>query len=161
MWMQLKQFLIKANSNEPLTKDDERHFLQIKSDLAKCQRSLSGKLKDNYTTGFDQIQNLLRQTISVSHMRNIPPTDRRSLFKDWHGVYITLTSLTGAIEYTQQTGHLPVANKKGGGQSIAGIKSRSGKAKKARREGGIPLFAIVCGVSFLVGVGYFLIMGPN
>lgn len=161
MWMQLKRFFIKANSNEPLTKDDERQFLEIKSETAKLQRTLSEKLKDQIKYGAEQIQNLLRQTISVAHMRNLPVTDRRNLFKDWHIVYIQLTRLVGGLEFAQQSGHIPRGAKKGGGeQTISGLKAGT-RAVKAKKERSFPPILIIVGIGLVCGLIFYFIQGPN
>lgn len=161
MWMQMKRFYIKANSNEPLTKDDERQFLEIKSETAKLQRSLSEKMKDAISYGAEQIQNLLRQTISVAHMRNLPVNDRRTLFKDWHVVYVQLTRLVGGLEFAQQTGHIPRGAKKGGGEAtISGLKSGT-KATKAKKERSFPPAVIILAIGLAIGTLFYFIQGPG
>lgn len=156
MWIQLKRFFIKANATEPLTKDDERQFLEIKSETAKFQRGLSEKLKDNFAYGAEQIQNLLRQTISVSHMRNLPVNDRRSLFKEWHIIYIQLTRLVGGLEFAQQTGHVPSKTKRGGGEAtISGLKSGARGVTKKKSLGSTSIIAGVIVIGLALGAIYY------
>ncbi|GAB4312289.1 MAG: hypothetical protein Kow0059_02710 [Candidatus Sumerlaeia bacterium] len=161
-WMQLKRFLIKANTSEPLTKDDERQFLEGKSEAARLQRSLTEKVKDKINYGANRLQDFLRQTISVSHMRNLPVNDRRALFKEWHVVYIQLTRLAGALEFAQQTGHVPRGARKGGGETtISSLKAGASSSKAGKRRGIPPAVFIIIGIGVAAGIAYYFIVGAR
>ena len=158
IWIALKKFFLKANSNEPLTKDDERQFLEMKSEVAKIQRTLGQKLKDALYFGGDKLQNLLRQAISVSHLRNLPVTDKRILYKEWHVIFILVTRVVGALEFIQ-SGYIPSKRSMDHEHSIAHIKGmagsggeRGGKSKKQNSTTVIIVIIVLIGAA----AAYFL-----
>src|SRR5687767_1477136 len=83
LWLRTKAYFAKANNEEPITREDEQVFLETKSEISKFQRTLTPKLPQDVSFGADRMQDLLRQSISIGHLRNLPKADRAMLMANW------------------------------------------------------------------------------
>ena len=100
-------------------------------------RSVADRIKEkDLYGGGDKAAVMLKQCVSVGHMRSLTPPDRRTLLKDWHGIFIQLSRSVGAFKFLSE-GYVPPPRKKaaasgmpGGGTTLAGIKSAGASKKK-------------------------------
>lgn len=132
LWLRTKQFFAKANNEEPITRDDEQVFLETKSDISRLQRTLGSKLPHDIGFAADKMQDLLRQSISIAHLRNLPKADRQGLMQSWHLVFINLSRAAGALQFLVEGYIPPPRTKTGKGSNIGDMKKAAGaKEKKA------------------------------
>jgi len=81
LWMRMRIFLDMSFTDEPLSADTEQNFLQVKSQLSKYLRVMAEKVdKTQFRYDPEKITNLLRQAISVTHLRGLPIPDRKTLY---------------------------------------------------------------------------------
>lgn len=135
-WLGFKRFFMKAFTTEALAPDDESTFLEVKAQLARNMRSLADKINEKeYYFGGDKANALLRQCVSVSHLRSLPIPDRRTLLKDWHTVFVHLSRTVGAFKFLSE-GYIPPPRKAvsmtGGGHSVASIKAANAASQKKK-----------------------------
>ncbi len=139
-WLGFKRFFLKAFTTEPLAPDDESTFLEVKAQLARSMRSLGEKINEKeFYFGGDKANALLRQCVSVNHLRSLPFPDRRLLYKDWHTVFVHLSRTVGAFKFLAE-GYVPPPKKMApggnatGGTSVASIKAAGAAASAARKR---------------------------
>lgn len=144
-WITFKEYLTLAFGDDPPTAEDDQAFLEIKSNIARAMRSLGEKLKDaKLDYGERAMREILNKCVSVGHIKALPMNDKRALLKDWHGAFIRLSRISGAVSLLS-TGYVPRAAR----QAAASAKKKSG--------GGGMVFYIV-GAIVLIGLavgGYF------
>ncbi|MDX2176961.1 MAG: hypothetical protein SF028_10890 [Candidatus Sumerlaeia bacterium] len=136
-WLGFRRYLAKAFSEEAITPEEESGFLEVKSQIARAMRSVAERIKEKeFYTGGDKAAVLLKQCVSVGHMRSLTPPDRRTLLKDWHGIFIQLSRSVGVFKFLSE-GYVPPPRKKmaasgapGGGTTLAGIKGAGASKKK-------------------------------
>ncbi len=145
LWLSFRRFMLKGYSEAEVTAADETDFLEVKSSLSKNLRALSERIRavGNIDYGEKSIRELLTKCVSVSHLRQVPKADQKSIRKDWHSVFVRLSRCVGALKFLSE-GYIP--------------QSPSGKGKKKK---GPSTVMIVVGVLVLVGiaVGAALFLG--
>lgn len=132
LWLRTKAYFVKANTDDPVSPEEERAFLDIKSEIQRLQRILRGKLIANITFGAEKMQDLLKQSISIKHLRELPRADRQGLLNAWHFVFIHLGRATGALQFIAEGYVPPQRAKTGSGGNISDLKK--GAAKTAPKE---------------------------
>lgn len=153
LWEVVRQYLMMAFTSEPLTAETEQHFLESKSHTSKFLRVLSEKI-DSHQFRYDpeKITVLLRQAISVTHLRSLPVADRKNLFDTWHEVHVHLTQVLGAFHLIAQ-GYQPTKKEKKS-TSIASLKKGAGGGKKKESPAGkiavVALIVIIVFALFLI-----------
>jgi hypothetical protein len=126
LWLRTKHFYAKANTEEPVTREDEQQFLETKSHISRLQRVLGAKMPPGVTFGADRMQDLLRQSISIGHLRNLPKSDKQQLMQTWHQVFIYLSRAAGALQFMVE-GYIPQQRAKAGsGTNIKEMKKAAG-----------------------------------
>jgi hypothetical protein len=99
IWLRIKAYFVKAASEEEITAEDEKMFLDLKSEVQRLQRLLKNKMVADLTFGEDKMQELLRQSISIRHLRELPRMDRQLLINSCGGTSVyqrgLQTSCTG------------------------------------------------------------------
>lgn len=133
-WLGFRRYLAKAFSEDPIASEEESGFLEVKSQIARSIRAVGERIKEKeYYEGGDKANTLLRQCVSVGHMRSLNAADRRQLLKDWHMVFIQLSRAVGAFKFLSE-GFQPPPRKRsaagGGGTTIASIKGVGAQKKK-------------------------------
>lgn len=98
-WKRFRVCFRKTFDTDAVSKKDEQLFLEVKSGVAKFQRLVNQKIDRSMKTLTDQIQSLLRQSISISHLRAIPESDQKKLFVIIHEVYVNILTLVGAYRF--------------------------------------------------------------
>jgi hypothetical protein len=133
LWLEFRTYFQKSFTNEPISHEDEQRFLEIKSAVAKYHRTLAQRFKDDDFVyyGGDQLSELLRQSISVMHIRGLPIPDRRTLYQSWHYVYIYLARMVGALRFVAE-GYIPLKKLKES-SSVSSIKSMAGSRGERQR----------------------------
>jgi len=130
LWLQTKGYLAKAFIDSPVTPEEEKGFLETKSAVSQYTRTVSQKLPPDVKIGGEKMQDLLRQAISISHLRGLPKADKQNLIANWHAAFIQLARAVGCLQFVVQ-GYLPTAKAT---KSGTGIKDLKGGSKK--KQGG-------------------------
>lgn len=136
-WLGFKRFFLKSFTQEPIETEDETAFLEVKSQIARSLRSLSERINEReFYFGGDKAGTLMRQAVSVAHLRSLPAADRRTLYKDWHTIFVHLSRTVGAFKFLSE-GYVPpprkpvgVAGAPQGGGIAAIMKAGSHAGKK-------------------------------
>ena len=157
LWLRMKQFLLLSFTNNSISSDIEYKFLEVKSNTTKYLRVIAEKI-DPHQFKYEptQMSNLLRQAISISHLRGLPLADRKNLLILWHEVLIHLSQVLGAFLLIKE-GYQP-KKKERKGTTIAALKrgaSDSESKKKKKGDAGkavfiVILLLIVAGVVFVL-----------
>jgi hypothetical protein len=152
-WTRVRDFLLMAFQNEPIPREQEQAFLQLKSETARSQRVVSSKIPEELAFGSDKITDFLRQAISISHLRSLPLADKRGLVGAWHVASVMLHRAAGALEYINET-QLEIKDKK---KTLRGIHTIRSEASARNKRNPLPvILGIVLNVA--VAVGLFLIL---
>ena len=155
LWLKTKVFLTKATTEDPITREEEQAFLESKSELSKYLRTLTSKLPEGIAFGPEKMQELLRQSISIGHLRGLPRPDKQALISQWHHVFVHLSRVTGAIQFLVE-GYIPTQRAKGkSGASLSELKKAAGKEEKEPSIFAQPKLYIVL---VLIGVAVFFLM---
>lgn len=129
LWLKTKTFFAKANTEDPISREEEQVFLENKSDITKYVRVLSPKLPAEVQIGGEKIQDLMRQSISITHLRSLPRADKQALMSTWHQIFVSLSRSTGALQFIAE-GYSPPERHKGaksGGANISDLKKAASK----------------------------------
>ncbi len=152
LWMLTRQYFQKANTEDPITREDEQQFLEMKSDITKYQRTVTPKMPPGVSYGAERMTDLLRQSISISHLRGLPKPDRVALIITWHSVFIQLTRAVGALKFISE-GWIPQAQQKTGGSNISDLKKAAGKKTGEKAAWMKPKFWVM--LIALVAAGWY------
>ncbi len=152
-WQRIREFLLLAFQNDPITREQEQTFLELKSDAAKSQRVVAGKIQEDLKFGSDKITDFLRQAISIAHLRSLPMADKRGLVAMWHVASVMLHRAVGALEFINEA-HLEIKQQKGGARGIKAIKS---EAADVRKKSKLPVILGVVAVVVVVAIVYFIL----
>ncbi|MGI8908748.1 MAG: hypothetical protein ACR2IE_19930 [Candidatus Sumerlaeaceae bacterium] len=136
LWLRAKGFLAKATTEEPITRDEEQVFLETKSEISKVQRSIAQKLPADVSFGADRMQEILRQSISISHLRNLPKADKQSLASNWHYVFINLSRAMGALQFLAE-GYTPPPRQQKQGSGIKDLKGAASGKPEPKKKGAL------------------------
>ena len=99
LWIQYKQFLVHAFGPSPISEANEAKFLGIASELQKRLRIMLSIVPKDINFGHDKMVKVLKASISLSHVRELPEPDKVKIFNDWHSIYILLTRTAGAMKF--------------------------------------------------------------
>lgn len=160
LWLKFRKYYLKAFTTEPISREEEHDFLEIKSEIAKYHRVLSEEVHENLYFAGDKIIELLRKSISVAHLRALPLVDKNLYYKMWHYIFIHLGRTLGAYQFFSE-GYVPQkrASKRDELVTISKLKGMAGtegEVKKHKVAGGaqiLKVFASLVGavLGFLVG----------
>ncbi len=138
LWVSFRTYFQRSFTSEPISRQEEQDFLELKSTLAKSHRALAQRSNELFYYGGDKILEILRQSISVGHLRALPIGDKRTLYTNWHSVFVYLSRTVGAYRFLAE-GFVPLLREKRGGVvSVAKIKAMAatggrGLGKKGKR----------------------------
>lgn len=150
LWLQIKNFLAKAFTDTPVDPAEERAFLEIKSSVQQYTRLVSQKLPPDVKIGGERMQDLMRQAISVGHLRALPKADKQILIANWHAAFISLARAVGSLEFVLE-GYQPAPKAM---KSGPGIKGGTVVKKKSADWGG--RIKIVVALAIVAGAIYYL-----
>jgi len=158
IWLRIKAYFVKAASEEEITAEDEKMFLDLKSEVQRLQRLLKNKMVADLTFGEDKMQELLRQSISIRHLRELPRMDRQLLINSWHYVFVHLARAVGALQFINEGYRPPARAKAGSGANISELKGGAGgeKTKKKAKKDRPPVGKIILVVVLLGAAVYIL-----
>lgn len=152
-WLKIRDFLFLAFQNTEIAREQEQSFLELKSETARSQRVVSGKIPEDLQFGSDKITDLLRQAISIAHLRGLPLSDKRGLVNSWHLASVMLHRAVGALEYIAET-QKELASQKG---RLRGIKAIKSEAAARGKRSKLPAIIGTLFVLAVVGaVAYYL-----
>ena len=130
LWVSFRKYFQRSFTSEPISRQEEQDFLELKSTLAKGHRALAQRSNELFNYGGDKILEILRQSISVGHLRALPVGDKRTLYTNWHTVFVYLSRTVGAYRFLAE-GFVPlIREKKGGATSVAKIKAMAARGGK-------------------------------
>ena len=126
LWVSFRKYFQRSFTSEPISRQEEQDFLELKSTLAKSYRALAQRSNELFYYGGDKILEILRQSISVGHLRALPIGDKRTLYTNWHTVFVYLSRTVGAYRFLAE-GFVPLVREKREGMvSVAKIKAMAG-----------------------------------
>jgi hypothetical protein len=135
LWIGFHNFLMMSFTSESITQEKEHEFLEIKSQTSKYLRVLAQRIDSRqFKYEPDKTTTLLRQAISVVHLRGLPMADRKNLVVLWHEVSIHASQVLGAFGFISE-GYQP-KKKERKDTTIAGLKKAAGGEKKKKSAGG-------------------------
>ena len=134
LWFSFRIFLMMSFTNESIGQEKEHEFLDIKSQTSKYLRVLAQRIETRqFKYEPDKMTTLLRQAISVVHLRGLPMADRKNLVVLWHEVSIRLNQVMGAFVFISD-GYQP-RRKERKDTSIAALKKGAAGMDKKKKEG--------------------------
>lgn len=158
LWMDFRNNFRRAFSSQEITPEEERGFLDVKSHLSRLQRILTQRLPEGFRWGSKRMSDLMQQCISIGALREMAMQDKKSLYEQWHGAYISLENLLGVLEILVEgyPVNFQVVVQKSGNIKAQMTKEREAKAKKSKSgaAAALLLLGIVAGA-----VWYFFFRG--
>jgi hypothetical protein len=106
LWMRTRLVFIKSFGNQPVTDDQEKAYLELKSEIQRLFRSMSENLTPGLKFDGDKMIETLKNAISMEQLRQNTAPERQKYFATWHAIYIKLTRTLGALE-TINAGYFP------------------------------------------------------
>lgn len=159
LWLKTRAFFAKSNTEDPIGREEEQAFLESKSEISRCQRALSAKIPPDAVFPGDKMVDLLRQSISIGHLRALPKADRQTLMANWHAVFVQLCRSVGALQFMVEGYIPPERAKKTSSGNISELKRAAATGDKGKKKSGGGGFLspkmIVIIVLFAVA-GYFV-----
>lgn len=153
LWLRIREYILMAFQNDQIAREQEQAFLELKSETARGQRVVAGKMPEDLKFGSDKITDLLRQAISVAHLRGLPMADKRVLVGAWHYASVMLHRAVGALEYINETQQV-LRREKVGPRGIRTIKSeaaaRMKKSKWPMIMGAVLVLAVVAAMYYFL-----------
>lgn len=147
LWLQAKNSLAKAFTDAPVSQEEERQFLEVKSSVSQYTRLVSQKLPPDVKIGGERMQELLRQAISISHLRGLPKSDKQTLVANWHASFIQLTRAVGCLQFITE-GYQP--QPKGAPGSRGGVVVKKKSADWGGRLKLVIVLAIIAGAVYWI-----------
>lgn len=105
-WKFFREFFRRCiESPHEVSKEEEKKFLEIKSSIAKYQRLINSKIERNIKFKTDDMQNVLRQSVSLTHLIALPDADKKALYATIHSVYVNILTIVGAYRFMLEGYH--------------------------------------------------------
>lgn len=155
LWLRSRAFINKANTEEPITREEEQSFLETKSDISKHQRTMVTKLPPDVSFGAERMQELLRQSISIGHLRALPKSDKQMLVTNWHFVFINLSRAMGALQFMAE-GYIPPPKVRKAGTGIKDMKGAASSEAKPKKKGALQKPSTYITLAVLGGIAYYV-----
>ena len=99
LWLKYKGLIALAFSNRPLSDGAEQQFLEVTGGLQRQQRAVLKVFPRDINFGNKVMTALMRDSVSLQHMRDLPEYDKKRLYNSWHSVYVELTRAVGAMRF--------------------------------------------------------------
>jgi hypothetical protein len=110
LWMRTRLVFIKSFGNQPITDDQEKAYLELKSEIQRLHRSMSDELTPGLKFDGDKMIETLKNAISMEQLRQQSAQERQKYFSTWHALYIKLTRTLGALEIIN-AGYFPMEHR--------------------------------------------------
>jgi len=94
------QFFAQAR-NGGFNKDDEMHFLEVKSGLAQELEIILGSIEDGVPPR-EEIHELMSNAPSLKYLGSLTESSQRTLENDWHKMFLQWQSVLGQLKVVQQ-----------------------------------------------------------
>jgi hypothetical protein len=150
LWLQTKNYLAKSFTDTPVAPEEEKAFLETKSAVSQYTRLVSQKLPPDVKIGGERMQDMMRQAISINHLRGLPKADKQVLVATWHAAFINLARAVGCLQFISE-GYQPQPKAVKG---APGVKGQVVKKKASADWGGRIKIVIILAV--IAGVVYYL-----
>ncbi len=124
LWMRTKLAFLKAFGGGEISKEQENDYLQLKSEISRMYRAMGERLPKGLHFDGDKMMEMLKNAMTMEHLKRQPPSERRTFYGTWHRVYIKLTRTLGALEVMGE-GYYPHMHRK-----LLEVKGGAGKGKK-------------------------------
>lgn len=98
LWMRVRLVFVKSFGTQPIDEDQEREYLELKSELQRLYRAISENLTPGLQFDGDKMIETLKNAISMEQLRQQSAAERQKYFGIWHQIYIKLTRTVGALE---------------------------------------------------------------
>jgi hypothetical protein len=99
-WQEIQQLAGKAtHSDSPISPADEQRFLDLKSGVSKLQRALAASAPKDLVFNDKQVAELLKNSVSLQHLRGLPEKDRGGIANQSHDLYIQLVRMVGGLDF--------------------------------------------------------------
>lgn len=157
LWVKAKAFFAKADTQEPVSREEEQAFLDMKSEISRAARSVGPKLPQGVTFAPEKLQEILRQSISISHVRAMPKADRSTLMGNWHHVFIYMSQAVGALQFIAE-GYVPPPRAAKAGTGLRDLKGAAGGKTPQKKKSVLKSFwfwAVLIGVA----IGGYVLFG--
>ena len=105
-WMRAKLVFLKAFGKEAVVPEHESAYLQLKSEISRIYRLIADKLPTGLLFDGDKMIEMLKNAMTMEHLHQQPASERQSIYRLWHLVYIKLTRTLGALE-VMKSGYYP------------------------------------------------------
>lgn len=133
-WLEFRKFLRLAISDQPISREHDQAFLEIKSAVSRNYSQLRNRLPRQLAGSPERMQDLMKAALSVTHVRNMPSPDRRGLYAHWHAFYVELCRIAGALKYMADEKYYPKFEEKNvkAGANLKAMMVDDQKKKKKR-----------------------------
>ena len=98
-WLKYKGLIALAFSNRPLGDPAEQQFLEVTGNLQRQQRAVMKLFPRDISCGDKVMTGLMRDSVSLQHLRDLPEYDKKKLYSNWHSVYVLMTRAAGAMQF--------------------------------------------------------------
>ena len=105
-WMQIKLVFLKAFGAAEISREQESAYMQLKTEISRLNRAASDKLPSGLKFEGEKMMEMLKNAITMEHLRNQPASEKQNINAVWHRLYIKLTRSLGALE-VMQSGYYP------------------------------------------------------
>lgn len=129
LWLKVKGFIAKSFSDAQLVPEEEKAFLEAKSAVSQYTRIVSQKLPPGVKIGGESMQDMMRQAISMGHLRGLPKADKQVLLANWHASFITLARAVGCLQFVVE-GYVPSNKEVKTGTGVKDLKGKKTKESK-------------------------------
>lgn len=98
-WLKFREFLQFAMSDKTISRNHDHLFLEVKSGISKAFSQVRNRLPRGLMGDTERMQDVMKQALSVTHVRNLPSPDKDQLYRFWHGYYIDLCRMSGTLKF--------------------------------------------------------------
>lgn len=97
LWALFHESYKRAIDQQSFTEEEEKSFLELKSNLARKYQGLMDSLGIK-STAEDRTFDVISQVMSLRTVASLSPLQMQKLENDWHNSYITLNKILGSLE---------------------------------------------------------------
>lgn len=126
LWSRFFQFFAEELHDRKIKPEEEKAFFQTVTLLARKHYLFTELMDDAFEEG-DQVIELLTQTVSLTHIKNMDEGTLSKLELDWHTLFLNMNQTLGRL----------VRRMPGGLKLNEALKQATQKAKEAKAGGGV------------------------
>lgn len=97
LWASFYELYQRATKQDAFSEEEEKSFLELKSNLARKYQALMDALAIK-PTAEDRTFDVISQIMSLKSISLLSPLQLEKLENDWHNSYITLNKILGSLE---------------------------------------------------------------